>query len=151
GIVTTANALREIDPDNLIVHVDATDLYETEDPTLMEEVAWRQEIVFLALDLVSGRITSQHPLFDWLQRHGAGDGDLDWFQAHALELEIIGINLYPLFSQKVLKRSPTLRIQMPYASAEIVRRLARMYYERYEVPVFISETASLGSVRKRSA
>ena len=39
---------------------------------------------------------------------------------------------------------------MPYASGEIVERLAKMYYERYEVPIFISETASLGTVKRRS-
>ena len=31
----------------------------------------RQEIVFLALDLVSGRVRRGHPLFDWLLAHGA--------------------------------------------------------------------------------
>jgi hypothetical protein len=63
---------------------------------------------------------------------------------------MIGINLYPLFSQKVLTRAPHLRIKMPYAGGEIVERLARMYYERYHVPIFVSETASLGKVKRRS-
>jgi hypothetical protein len=76
--------------------------------------------------------------------------DLEWFLANAIELEIIGINLYPLFSQKILKRAPHLRIKMPYAGGEIVERLAQMYYERYKAPVFVSETASLGSVKRRS-
>jgi beta-glucosidase len=40
---------------------------------------------------------------------------------------------------------------MPYAPGDIVARLGKLYSERYDVPVFISETASLGSVKKRSA
>jgi beta-glucosidase len=150
GIVETSRALREVDEENCCVHVDATDLYESSDPSLAEEVARRQEIVFLALDLVSGRIGEGHSLFDWLLKNGMKEVDLDWFRAKAIELDAIGINLYPLFSQKVLKRAPHLRITMPYAGGEIVERLAEMYHARYETPVFVSETASLGSVKKRS-
>jgi beta-glucosidase/6-phospho-beta-glucosidase/beta-galactosidase len=151
GIVETSVALREADPENLIVHVDATDLYESEDPALGPEVERRQEIVFLALDLISGRVTSEHALFGWLLKHGVTEEEIAWFGENAIPLDIIGINLYPLFSRKILKRSPRLRIQMPYASGAITAELARMYYQRYGAPVFISETASLGSVKKRSA
>jgi beta-glucosidase len=151
GIVNTGKVLRATDPENLLVHVDATDLYESEDPTLRAEVEQRQEIVFLALDLVSGRVVPGHSLYEWVTRNGVSEGDLDWFVDNALDLEIIGINLYPLFSQKILKRSPHVRIRMPYASGEIAGKLARMYHERYDVPIFISETASLGSVKRRSA
>jgi beta-glucosidase len=38
---------------------------------------------------------------------------------------------------------------MPYASAEIIEHLARDYWQRYRCPLFISETASIGSVAKR--
>ena len=54
--------LRSIDPAIVPVHVDATDLYEAEHPSLAEEAQRRQEIVFLALDLVSGRVDAAHPL-----------------------------------------------------------------------------------------
>jgi beta-glucosidase/6-phospho-beta-glucosidase/beta-galactosidase len=150
GMVHTTKALRDVDPENVAVHVDATDLYESPDPSLQPEVARRQEIVFLALDLISGRVNSHHSLYPWLLKNGLTEGDLFWFQQNCIDLELIGINLYPLFSQKVLTRSPHLRIKMPYAGGEIVERLARLYYHRYHVPIFISETASLGSVKRRS-
>jgi beta-glucosidase len=151
GIVQTAKAIQSVDDENLIVPVDATDLYESSDPSLGEEVRRRQELVFLALDLVMGRVTPDHSLFAWLLKNGVREEELEWFAENKIEVEIIGINLYPLFSQKVLTRSPSVRIRMPYAGGEIVARLGTMYSERYDVPVFISETASLGSVRKRSA
>jgi beta-glucosidase len=150
GIVEAAKVLKGIDEDNMIVPVDATDLYESADATLADEVARRQEIVFLALNLITGRVTQKHLLYDWLLRNGVQVDDLAWFAENKIDLEIIGINLYPLFSQKILKRAPTLRIQMPYASGEIAERLATLYFERYGVPIFISETASLGSVKRRS-
>jgi beta-glucosidase len=151
GIVRTTKVIREVDEENIAVHVDATDLYESSDPALAPEVHRRQEIVFLALDLVSGRVTSEHPLFDWLSKNGVTEADLRWFEENAIGLEMVGINLYPLFSRKVLTRSPNLRIKMPYASGDIVERLAGMYFNRYNVPIFVSETASLGSIKKRSA
>jgi beta-glucosidase len=43
------------------------------------------------------------------------------------------------------------RIRMPYAGGGLVTRLGRLYHERYRAPLFISETASLGSVRRRRA
>jgi len=150
GMVETTRALRDVDEENVAVQVDATDLYESPDPTLQEEVGRRQEIVFLALDLISGRVTEGHSLYTWLLKNGITQNELDWFHENAIELDMVGINLYPLFSQKVLTRSPHVRIKMPYASGEIVERLAKMYYQRYQVPIFISETASLGTVKRRS-
>lgn len=151
GMVEASRVLKEVDEENVVVHVDATDLYESPDPTLQEEVERRQEIVFLALDLISGRVGPEHNLHSWMLKNGARAEQLDWFQQNAVELEFIGINLYPLFSQKILRRAPHLRIKMPYASGEIVERLAGMYHQRYGTPIFISETASLGSVAKRRA
>ncbi len=71
GIVTTLWRLDAVDPDIVPVHVDATDLYETRDPGLREETERRQEIVFLALDLVSGRVDRNHSLWSWLLQYGA--------------------------------------------------------------------------------
>ena len=173
GIVQTVEALGEIDPEILCVHVDATDLYETDRSAdilsagritrtttrgqdvrapVLDEVHRRQEIVFLALDLISGRVNEQHELTPWLVKFGATHEDLSWFQGHAIELPLIGINLYPMFSRKILSRSARgLRIRMPYASAEIVDRLAELYWRRYRAPLMISETASVGSVKRRRA
>ena len=62
-------------------------------------------------------------------------------------LDVVGINLYPLFSLKRLRRSGgRTRMAMPYAPASIVERLATDYHRRYRRPVVITETASEGSV-----
>lgn len=151
GIVQTVRRLQAVDPQIVPVHVDATDLYETRDPALLEEAERRQEIVFLALDLIGGRVDPQHRLWSWLLQHGAAERDLAWFQANAVELPLIGLNLYPMFTLKRLQREGNgrFRIRQPYASGDLVAQLGRLYHERYKVPLFISETASLGSVEKR--
>ncbi len=153
GIVATVERQRAIDPDIVHAHVDATDLYAAASPGLEIEVRRRQEMVFLALDLVSGAVRPGHPLHGWLLAHGAAAADLEWFEEHAIGLDLVGINLYPLFSEKALLRDAggRLRIRMRYAAADIVDRLAELYWRRYRRPLFISETASLGSVARRMA
>lgn len=152
GIVKTVRALSDIDREIVCIHVDATDLYEAREPDLAPEAARRQDIVFLALDLVSGRVIPGHPLHAWLLTHGANSQTLEWFAEHAVALDLIGINLYPLFSQKRLVRdSRGLRIRMPYADASIVERLSELYWKRYARPLLISETASEGTVARRAS
>lgn len=152
GIVRTERALRAAVPELLSVHVDAADVYYTEDPLLVEEAVHRQELGFLALDLVSGRLNASHPLHAWLLRQGVSPSTLEWFLEHALTPDVVGINLYPLFSRKVLRRvRGRLRIAMPYATGAIIEELAALYHARYRRPLIISETASEGSVARRSA
>jgi len=152
GIVETSHALLSVDPEIVLAHVDATDLYEGATPELAKEAAHRQDIVFLALDLVSGRVNGAHALHGWLLRQGVSEDELVWFRERAVPLDMIGINLYPLFSDKRLVRTAGgLRTRMPYASANIVDRLADLYFQRYKRPIFVSETASEGSLARRRA
>lgn len=153
GIVRTVETLRQVDPEILAVHVDATDLYSPADDKVSEEAHFRQEVVFLALDLISGRIQPSHALYSWLRRQGLTDADFAWFSQHAIELPLIGLNLYPMFTQKTVLRTKSggLRIRMNYGSGALASDLGRLYSKRYDRPVFISETASVGSVQRRLA
>ena len=153
GIVETVRALERVDPAIVPVHVDATDLFETSDPALAEEARRRQEIVFLALDLISGRVDERHALHGWLLANGARQEELDFFLDRRVALPLIGLNLYPMFTQKRLSREAggRFRIRMPYASGDLVTRLGRLYSARYGVPLMIAETASLGSIARRQA
>jgi beta-glucosidase len=152
GIVLTEAALRAALPEVVLVHVDATDLYQSDDPALAEEVRHRQELVFLGLDLVQARVDSRHPLMPWLRRRGVADADLQWFQEHRCTPHLIGINEYPLFSWKQLSRTTRgIRTRMPYAPADVLATLSEMYVDRYGLPVLITETASAGTVARRAA
>jgi beta-glucosidase/6-phospho-beta-glucosidase/beta-galactosidase len=153
GIIATVRALERIDPEIVCYHVDAADVFDAGDEELVGEARHRQEIVFLALDLISGRIREEHPLWSWLLLHGATADELESCLENRVDLSVIGMNLYPMFTNKKLVRdkSGRLRILMPYAGAEIISKLGRMYHERYNVPLMISETASVGSVARRLA
>lgn len=151
GIQATVAALRAVDPEIVAYHVDATDLYETADPALEEEAQRRRDIVFLALDLVAGRVDETHPLFGWLRAHGASDTALEGCRTNAVPPEVIGLNLYPLFTRKRLlrDRGGRLRIRMPYTEAGLIEGVARRYHTHYRVPMMISEVATSGTVARR--
>jgi beta-glucosidase len=153
GIQATVAALRSVDPEIVAYHVDATDLYETDAPDLVDETQRRRDLVFLALDLVSGRVGEAHPLRGWLRAQGVEDRVLDAFIGRAVVPEIIGLNLYPMFTRKRLVRDGggRLRVRMPYTVEGLIERVGRLYYRQFGVPMMISEVATSGSVRRRLA
>ncbi len=151
GVQATAAALRATDPEIVVYHVDATDLYETDDPALEPEVRRRREIVFLALDLCAGRVDARHRLHGWLRAQGAAEATLERLMADAAPPEVIGLNLYPLYTRKRLLRDARgrLRTRMPYTEQGLVEGVARAYFRRYGAPMFISEVATSGAVERR--
>jgi beta-glucosidase/6-phospho-beta-glucosidase/beta-galactosidase len=153
GVQATVAALEDVDPEIVAYHVDATDLYGTDDPALEPLARQRQEIVYLALDLVAGRVGEQHPLYGWLRRHDVTDAALEAFAARAAPPEVIGLNLYPLFTNKRLTRDAggRLRTRMPYTEPGLIEGVARGYQRHFGVPMLISEVATSGSVERRLA
>jgi beta-glucosidase len=152
GIALTQKALLDVDPEIVCVHVDATDIFQTQDPELEERARHKQDIVFLALDLIAGLVDERHSLYNHLVKHGVRDNDLEWLRKNKTQIDICGINMYPMFSLKnLLKTKQGIRIQMPYAPASIVSQLSEMYWQRYKRPIMIAETASRGSIARRQA
>lgn len=153
GIQKTVAALRSVDAEIVAYHVDATDIYETKDPDLDGEAERRRAIVFLALDLVSGRVAEDHSLFAWLASL-TGDRDaIERLRERPTPPEVIGLNLYPLFTRKKLERDRNgkLRIRMPYSEHGLIEGVASAYHGRFGVPLMISEVATAGSASKRLA
>jgi beta-glucosidase/6-phospho-beta-glucosidase/beta-galactosidase len=151
GIVLTELALRAAQEQLVFCHVDATDYYEPTEPDHEEEATFRQRLVFLALDLITGKVDDSHPLWLWLQSQGIDSADLEWFLSNNLEPDVLGINLYPMFSHKRSQNvRGSVRFRMPYdASDSLLTRFATDYWTRYGRPIMITETASSGSVKRR--
>jgi beta-glucosidase len=150
GIIETDRALTQVDPEIVRMHVDATDFYETANPDLFATREFKHGLVFLPLDLITGGMTPDNPMWDWVRRQKASDSDLEWFQQNKVTPDLLGINLYPMFSRRLIKKvGNRTRFSAAYGNADLVTSLVNMYWQRYRLPLVISETASRGSVKRR--
>jgi beta-glucosidase/6-phospho-beta-glucosidase/beta-galactosidase len=152
GVALTMKGLRLINPEIVNLNVDATDLYRTTHEDSMNEVVLRQALVFLSLDFITGKVDQSHDLLPWLRKYGVNDADLQWFIENKVDIDVLGINLYPMFTKKVfLKTSRGIKVKMEYAGPDLLIDLADLYWNRYQRPLMVTETASLGSLKRRQA
>lgn len=155
GITQSSAALRQADSENVLFHVDAANNWlapQPDEPLLREATAFRESLVFLALDLIAGRVDDEHALRPWLHKQGLPASTCDWFRERPTSLDIIGINLYPMLSQKQFVRTASgrVRIRFPYGGSGMLERIVESYWKRYKRPMMIAETAGRGRVTRRA-
>lgn len=147
GMVATQNALREVDPEMTIVHVDAGFRWVGDSfPDLPAEVLdeWR----FLALDLLMGRVDADHPMHAYLLEHGAVEADLEYFRANACVPDVVGVNYYPAFTTQRYVDGVETPVE---AGGEGLVDLVSTYAARYALPVAVTETSrSVSDVEEKS-
>ena len=153
GIVRTVKAIKEIDPTSVMVHVEATGLTRTVREDLTSLAREEQYRGFLCYDLISGRLTHDHLLFSWLIRNGASPDSLEELAQNRIDLDVLGLNFYPQWSTKLLyiDKRGQLAFRETEPEGDGFTELIRHYYERYKVPIMITETSAVGTdeIRER--
>lgn len=150
GICATIEAIRSVDRDAEMVHVEAATLYASDNANLQEHVHIRNEQGFLATDLVLGRVDELHPLAGWLRQHGVGRSSLAFFREHAAQLDVLGVNYYPALSVHRLEMTPRGPGRSSADGGTVgLEHLLKTWHARYGLPLFISETSVNGSVTDR--
>lgn len=153
GIMRTVEVLKQVDPGSIMLHVEASGLVRAGRADLEPIAQEEREMLFLIYDLLTGRVTVEHPLFAWLVRHGAPPDDLASMVREAITLDLIGLNFYPQWSTRLLHLDE--RGQLATGTTERdgsgFAELIRTYYERYRVPVMITETSAHSSDQEREA
>jgi beta-glucosidase/6-phospho-beta-glucosidase/beta-galactosidase len=152
GMVNTVEAIRAIDTGALMVHVEATGLSRAADDDLRllaEEEDLRR---FLALDLISGRVSADHPLRPWLLRNGISLATLRELAARPVTLDCLGLNFYPQWSTRKLSTNRSGRVidRASEKDGAGFGELIRLYHARYGAPVIITETSAVGRDALRS-
>ena len=146
GIIRTVDTIKEIDPETVMVHVEATGLTRTVRDDLASLANEETHRGYLCYDLISGRIKHDHLLFSWLVRNGVPVIDLDELQANKITLDVVGMNFYPQWSTRQIYLDKKGRIAFrdvePEGNGFV--DLIRDFYNRYQVPVMITETSAVG-------
>jgi beta-glucosidase len=147
GIVETVNTIKQIDPTSIMFHVEATGLTRTIREDLSSLAREETHRGYMCFDLFTGRLSHDHLLFSWLLRTGAALDDLLHMQENKISLDVIGMNFYPQWSTKQIYLDKRGRIAFRETEPEGggFSELIRDYYNRYKVPIMITETSAVGS------
>jgi beta-glucosidase len=147
GIIRTVQSIKEIQPDSVMVHVEATGLTRTIREDLASLAKEEKHRGYLCYDLISGQLTHDHLLFSWLVRNGASPDDLDELRKNKINLDVVGMNFYPQWSTKQLYIDNRGRIAFSETEHEGngFAELIKDYHDRYQVPIMITETSAVGN------
>jgi beta-glucosidase len=136
GVLATAAALRAVRTDAVIVHVEGTGYWiSDESPGGMSDAD--EERVHTTLELLRGRIGPGHPLADELGACGMSDAELEHFRTNPLPIDALGLNYYP--DGSVHRRAADGSMPPVWGGAPYLRLAARQFHARYDLPIFISE------------
>lgn len=151
GMSLTIAAIRELQPDAAIVHVEATSSFVAGDLAVTpDDVAFWWDRRFLATDLLLGRVDDRHPLTPWLLENGAPAEELAWLRSHPQAIDVMGCNFYPgLNVWKVVREDGRAVRRRYYGGRAEMETVVRRYHERYGKPIMLTETSTPGPVRRR--
>jgi beta-glucosidase len=142
GIQRTTAAIRSAIPDATIVHVEAAKVVRTRIAALEEAVALEQRKAWLPTDLVLGRVDEGHEMWTWLLAQGASVSDLTDLRDGAVDLDVIGVNYYPQYSERELSWFDGRVVQIAGGgSAAGMVSLLGDFATRYERPIGLTETS----------
>lgn len=152
GIRASIGAIRAANPDAVIVHVEASALYSAPDPALAADVAHHEAIARLPLELLLGRVATDHPFRDYLVDHGASPTTLERLTRDIPTLDVLGVNYYPDLTPRILRGTPgSPRQETENRGVTGLRSVLEDFLRRYELPIVVTETSIEGSEQERES
>ncbi|HEY0796207.1 MAG TPA: glycoside hydrolase [Acidisarcina sp.] len=164
--VLSMRAIRTVRPDAQFVHTeDGGKTWST--PELADLCEEREHRRWLGTDLLCGMVDQRHPLYGFLRRNGLSEAEILWFANNPCPPDIVGLNyyitsdrfldhrteLYPRFlrggdnGKEALVDIEAVRLRRDgIAGAQSILTEA---WERYRIPVAITEAHLGGTVRER--
>lgn len=151
GVQRSISAIRAVNADAVIVHVEASGIYQTSDDTLLSEVDFLRSLSTLPTDLVLGLVDHRHPLHPWLLLNGTAPEHLQELSAgDAPGVDIMGINYYPNLTPRTLERVDGMVRQVTANHwSDGLRSVLTQWSERYRRPVLVTETSIEGNAQLR--
>ena len=143
GVVLTTQALKAEQSNSITIQVEALWNTFTKDSLLKERAAHNNARQYLCFDLTTGCVRDDHILTNYLCSHGVTGVDLDWFHENAVTFDFFGLNFYP-WSYGELRQGSNGSIQYVTnnTSGDKIAIVIRETYERYHMPMIITETSA---------
>lgn len=86
--------LERMIPDLRIVHVDTCERHVALDPQSQYHTDFGNDLRFVVLDLILGRVNEEHPLWATLREHGLTEADAAWFREFPARVDVLGLDYY---------------------------------------------------------
>lgn len=136
-------AIRRADPQATVLLCDNVENFKTRDPLLSAEVDRRNMRRFLAMDLLTGRFGSDHPLHQWVTAYGMSEIDLEWFRTHPQRPDVLGLDYYPNSEWQLERTADGIRQRRADTPVGLYGA-AKAYYSRFALPMMLTETSADG-------
>jgi beta-glucosidase len=151
GIVLTTQAIKTEQPDAITVQVEALWHTFTRDDSLEARVAHDNARQYLCFDLTMGRVSDDYALVNYLRKHGAADADFDWFCRNAVTFDLFGANFYPWsYGELKQRRDGSTQYITGRTSGDKIAVVIRVVYERYRLPLIVTETSAKADIAGRA-
>ncbi|MBD2753077.1 family 1 glycosylhydrolase [Spirosoma validum] len=151
--------IRTVQPKARLIQTDDLS-YVHSVPGVQYQADFENERRWLTWDLLCGRVTSDHALWDYLRRSGATEAELWAIAEHACPPSLIGVNHYVTSERYLDEQTPdypgwmqSTNGRQGYVDTEVVRaapekrlgigKLIEQVWERYGLPIVVTE-AHLG-------
>lgn len=152
GVVLAMQEIRKICPDaKLIQTEDLAKIFST--PRMKYQADFENIRRWLTFDILTGRLTSRHPLFYYILNSGINESDINFFQDNPCKPDILGANYYVTseryLDENVGNYSSDKNVSIGYVDVEAVRinnnektglksRLNELWL-RYKIPIAVTE------------
>ncbi|MDN3656160.1 family 1 glycosylhydrolase [Ferruginibacter paludis] len=155
GTVLAMQEIRKVNPDAKLVQTeDLGKTYST--PLLSYQANFENERRWLTWDILCGRVTPSHPLWNYIIRLGIPEQKLQFFIDNPCPPDVIGVNHY-LTSERFLdeeiehypietwggnsrhRYADTEAVRVDFDEPHGLEYLLKELWKRYEIPVAITE------------
>jgi beta-glucosidase/6-phospho-beta-glucosidase/beta-galactosidase len=152
GVQGAIRAIREADGRAEIVHVEAVQVYQTQDPSLDAEVRLWARRAQVPTRLLLGHVGPDDEDWTWLVRHGVDPASLEDLRQSAQRPDVLGLNYYPELSSREIVRldGTAVHVAVDGGLEPLVGELRRAHVA-YGLPLMVTETAVEGDADKQSA
>ena len=140
--------LRRDDPHATVLLCDTVENYKTRVDALQVEVRRRNLRRFLAMDLLTGRVDKDHPLYNWLMAYGMSEIDLEWFKSNPQRPDVMGLDYYSHSDWQLDQINGAVRQRRAEAPVGLYG-IGTAYYQRYGIPMMLTETSIEGQALNR--
>ncbi len=145
AISLATRELRSVNPSVELVHIDSCEHHRALDAESEELVRFVNERRFLFHDLILGRVGKDHPMHEYLQRHGFGNELLGQLRNEPAPFDVLGLDYYAHSEMDWGHNA----VQFPCRRALGFAEVGRQYVERFQCPVMLTETNVGGTVQDR--